>query len=94
MQDDFNTDDGGDLNFWPAFADMMLVLVILLVSVLVVIAAVSAAGTVDLRETQRKQAALIAALATEWRAAYQDYQADEALELIAWLHIAGHRYTR
>ena len=33
-------------------------------------------------------------LCDEYRAAYQDYQADEALELIAWLHIAGHRYMR
>ncbi len=33
-------------------------------------------------------------LADEYRTAYQDYQADEALELIAWLHIAGHRHTR
>lgn len=33
-------------------------------------------------------------LADERRAAYQDFQAEEALELIAWLHLAGHRYTR
>lgn len=37
---------------------------------------------------------ILVGLAVEWRAAYQDYQADEALELVAWLHIAGHRYTR
>ncbi len=36
---------------------------------------------------------ILLALAVEWRAAYQD-QADEALELVAWLHIAGRRYTR
>ena len=46
------------------------------------------AGQADLVET------ILLALADEWRAAYQDYQADEALQLIAWLHIAGHRYTR
>ena len=33
-------------------------------------------------------------LSDEYRAAYQYYQADEALELVAWLHIAGHRYRR
>jgi hypothetical protein len=33
-------------------------------------------------------------LADEWRAAYQDFQAEEALELIAWLHLAGNRYAR
>lgn len=37
---------------------------------------------------------ILAGLAAEWRAAYQDHQADEALELVAWLHIAGRRYTR
>lgn len=36
---------------------------------------------------------ILLGLAAEWRAAYQDYQADEALELVAWLHIAGRRYT-
>ena len=46
------------------------------------------AGQADLIES------ILVALAGEWRAAYQDYQADEALELIAWLHIAGHRYMR
>ena len=38
--------------------------------------------------------AILLGLAEEWRSAYHDYQADEALELIAWLHIAGRRYTR
>lgn len=46
------------------------------------------AGQADLIES------ILLGLAAEWRAAYQDYQADEALQLIAWLHIAGHRYTR
>jgi len=46
------------------------------------------AGQADLVES------ILLALADEWRAAYQDYQADDALQLIAWLHIAGHRYTR
>jgi hypothetical protein len=32
-------------------------------------------------------------LADEWAAAYQHYQADEALELVAWLHLAGQRYA-
>jgi len=47
-----------------------------------------AAGQADLIE------AILLGLADEWRAAYHDYQADEALELVAWLHIAGRRYTR
>lgn len=38
--------------------------------------------------------AILLSLADEWRAAYQDYQADEAIQLTAWLHIAGRRYTR
>ena len=38
--------------------------------------------------------AILLGLADEYRAAYQDYQADDALQQIAWLHIAGHRYTR
>lgn len=38
--------------------------------------------------------AILLGLADEWRAAYQDYQADEAIQLTAWLHIAGGRYTR
>ncbi len=46
------------------------------------------AGQADMVE------AILLALAEEWRAAYQDYQADQALELVAWLHVAGHRYTR
>ena len=46
------------------------------------------AGQADLIE------AILLGLAEEWRAAYDDYQADEALELVAWLHIAGRRYTR
>ena len=46
-----------------------------------------AAGQAELIE------AILLALADEHRAAYQDYQADEAMELVAWLHIAGRRYT-
>ncbi len=46
------------------------------------------AGQAELIET------ILLGLADEYRAAYQDYQADEALQLTAWLHIAGHRYTR
>jgi hypothetical protein len=38
--------------------------------------------------------AILLGLAEEWRAAYHDYRADDALELVAWLHLAGHRYTR
>jgi hypothetical protein len=46
-----------------------------------------AAGQAELVE------AILLSLADEYRAAYQNYQADEALELIAWLHIASRRYT-
>lgn len=46
------------------------------------------AGQADLIE------AILLGLAEEWRAAHHDYQADEALRLVAWLHLAGHRYTR
>lgn len=46
------------------------------------------AGQAELIET------ILLALAAEWRTAHQEYQADEALELVAWLHIAGRRYTR
>jgi hypothetical protein len=46
------------------------------------------AGQADLVER------ILLGLAGEWRGAYQDYQADEALQLVAWLHIAGRRYSR
>lgn len=46
------------------------------------------AGQADLVE------GILLGLAGEWRSAYQDYQADEALQLVAWLHIAGRRYSR
>ncbi|HET9892805.1 MAG TPA: hypothetical protein VFQ42_20135, partial [Mycobacterium sp.] len=45
------------------------------------------AGQADLVET------ILLGLTAEWRAAYQDYQAQEAMQLVAWLHIAGPRYT-
>lgn len=37
---------------------------------------------------------ILLGLADEYQGAYEDYQADEALQLIAWLHIAGRRYRR
>lgn len=37
---------------------------------------------------------ILLGLVEEWRAAYGDYQADEALALVGWLHIAGRRYHR
>ncbi len=46
------------------------------------------AGQADLVE------GILLGLAGEWRSAYQDYQADEALQLVAWLHIAARRYSR
>lgn len=46
------------------------------------------AGQADLIED------ILLGLADEWQAAYQDYQAAEALQLVAWLHIAGRRYSR
>jgi hypothetical protein len=46
------------------------------------------AGQADLVE------GILFGLAGEWRGAYQDYQAAEALQLVAWLHIAGRRYSR
>ncbi len=46
------------------------------------------AGQADLVE------GILLGLSGEWRSAYQDYQADEALQLVAWLHIAGRRYSR
>jgi len=54
--------------------------------------------TLALRHVPAGQADLIEeillGLAGEWQAAYQDYQAAEALQLVAWLHIAGRRYSR
>jgi hypothetical protein len=38
--------------------------------------------------------AILLRLAQEWRAAYQDYQGDEAEELIAWLALATGRRDR
>jgi hypothetical protein len=46
------------------------------------------AGQADLVE------GILLGLAEEWQAAYQDYQAAEALQLVAWMHIAGRRYSR
>ena len=37
---------------------------------------------------------ILLGLANDYRCAYQDYQADDAVQQIAWLHIAGHLYTR
>jgi hypothetical protein len=38
--------------------------------------------------------AILLGLAGEWRAAYQDFHADEAEQLVAWLQVAGCRYDR
>ncbi len=46
------------------------------------------AGQADLVET------VLLDLASEYRAAYEDHQADEVVELVAWLHVAGRRYTK
>lgn len=46
------------------------------------------AGQAELIET------ILLALEAEYRAAYEDFQADEAVQLVAWLHLAGRRYTR
>jgi len=55
-------------------------------------------ATLPFKHVPARQAELVETillgLADEWRAAYQDYQADEAVQLVAWLHIAGHHYTR
>lgn len=45
------------------------------------------AGQAELVET------ILLGLAEEYRSAYEDYQADEAVQLVAWLHIAGRRYN-
>ena len=54
--------------------------------------------TLAFRHVPAGQAVLIEGillgLADEWQSAYQDHQAAEALELVAWLHIAGRRYSR
>jgi len=49
-------------------------------------------GKVDANHAELIERILLG-LADEWRAAYQDYQAGEALELVAWLHLAGQRYA-
>ena len=36
--------------------------------------------------------AVLLGLAREYRTAYHDYHADQALQLIAWMHLAGRRY--
>jgi hypothetical protein len=45
-------------------------------------------GQAELIET------ILLALEAEYRAAYEDHQADEAVQLVAWLHLAGRRYTK
>lgn len=53
--------------------------------------------TLPFRRVPAGQAGLVETilldLAVEYRAAYEDFQADEAAQLVAWLHIAGRRYT-
>ena len=58
-------------NFWPSFADLMLILVLILViTVFAVIAVMSAelvsAGTDDLRHVEKKQMSMIEAIADEY----------------------------
>lgn len=54
--------------------------------------------TLPFRRVPAGQAELIEdillGLASEYRDAYEDYRADEALQLVAWLHLAGRRYRR
>lgn len=58
-----------DFNFWPAFADLMLALVLILVLVLFSVTAVISAGTVNLSHVERNQRNMVAAISTRYSAA-------------------------
>jgi flagellar motor protein MotB len=50
-----NEEDAIDFNFWPAFADLMLAVVLILCLVLFYVSAVLALGTVNLKQVEEKQ---------------------------------------
>lgn len=54
-------------NFWPAFADMMLALVLVLCLVLFLVSAVLTAGTVNLKEVEVNQMSMINAIGADYR---------------------------
>ena len=54
-------------NFWPAFADMMLALVLVLCLVLFLISATIAIGTVNLKEVESNQVGLVNAIADDYK---------------------------
>lgn len=53
-----------DFNFWPAFADLMLSLVLILLLVIAVVYASLAVGSVNLRHVQENQEKMVDAIAT------------------------------
>lgn len=57
-------DDLVELNFWPAFADLMLSIVLVLMLILSLIMAILAVGGVDMEPVQRKQKKMVDELAT------------------------------
>src|SRR5258705_13908622 len=59
-------DDELDFNFWPAFADMMLALVLVLVLALFLVAAVITVGTIDLGAVGKNQEDMINSIASSY----------------------------
>lgn len=60
-------DDLLTFNFWPAFADMMLALVLVLCLVLFLVSASIAIGTVNLREVNENQLSLVRTIASDYK---------------------------
>lgn len=72
-----------DFNFWPSFSDLMLTLVLILVIIVFAVIATTSVGSVDLREVEQKQMAMIHALAEEYRAEPKEKESDSSIFVIS-----------
>jgi len=69
-------DDLLSFNFWPAFADMMLALVLVLCLVLFLVTASIAVGTVNLKEVETNQMSMINSIARDYKVKPRKLAAD------------------
>lgn len=63
---EMNEDDGLGFNFWPAFADMMLSLVLILVLVMFLVYRVISANTVNLKRVEQNQMSMVQMIASRY----------------------------
>ncbi|HVQ38123.1 MAG TPA: OmpA family protein [Pyrinomonadaceae bacterium] len=82
MQDD----DLLSFNFWPAFADMMLALVLVLCLALFLVTATIAVGTVNLKEVEVNQMSMIDSIALDYKV-----KPNKLGEKIYGIHFKGHK---